>query len=149
MFERVMVAGWGDMDFNSHMRNTAYLDRSADLRMMFFSDSGFPMSEFVSRRIGPVVRKDTIEYFSEINLLEEFKVTLSMAGLSVNGSQFLFRNEFYRSNNKLAATVTSNGGWLDLEKRRLSIPPAGLLSALSNLQKTDDFVVLNPSVREG
>jgi acyl-CoA thioester hydrolase len=23
------VAGWGDMDFNSHMRNTAYLDKVA------------------------------------------------------------------------------------------------------------------------
>jgi len=33
MFERQMLSGWGDMDFNSHMRNTAYLDKSADVRM--------------------------------------------------------------------------------------------------------------------
>lgn len=26
---------WGDMDFNAHMRNTAYLDISADVRMMY------------------------------------------------------------------------------------------------------------------
>lgn len=44
MYERTLMAGWGDMDFNSHMRNTAYLDKSADLRMMYFADRGFPMS---------------------------------------------------------------------------------------------------------
>ena len=27
MFARPFVAGWGDMDFNGHMRNTAFLDR--------------------------------------------------------------------------------------------------------------------------
>jgi acyl-CoA thioester hydrolase len=42
MFERRVVAGWGDMDFNSHMRNTAYLDKSADVRMMYFSETDFP-----------------------------------------------------------------------------------------------------------
>lgn len=67
MFEKCMVAGWGDMDFNSHMRNTAYLDRAADIRMMFFAEHGFPMSEFMRLRLGPVVRKDEIKYYSEIN----------------------------------------------------------------------------------
>ena len=52
MFEERLVAGWGDMDFNSHMRNTAFLDKSADVRMMFFSKNGFSMDEFVCRKIG-------------------------------------------------------------------------------------------------
>ena len=37
MFEHRFVAGWGDMDFNGHMRNTAYLDRGSDSRMLFFA----------------------------------------------------------------------------------------------------------------
>jgi hypothetical protein len=40
MFEKILFAGWGDMDFNSHMRNTAFLDKSADVRMMFFAENG-------------------------------------------------------------------------------------------------------------
>jgi acyl-CoA thioester hydrolase len=60
MFEWRMVAGWGDMDFNSHMRNTAYLGKSADLRMMYFSENGFPMQEFMSLRLGPVVMHDRL-----------------------------------------------------------------------------------------
>jgi hypothetical protein len=57
-YQKTFLAGWGDMDFNSHMRNTAYLDKSADTRMVFFSEHGFPMSEFVRLKIGPVIIKD-------------------------------------------------------------------------------------------
>jgi acyl-CoA thioester hydrolase len=63
MFERRLVAGWGDMDFNSHMRNTAFLDKAADVRMMFFAESGFPMDEFIRLRLGPVITKDELEYY--------------------------------------------------------------------------------------
>ena len=45
-FERTLQVGWGDLDANQHMRNTAYLDRSADVRMMYFLDRGFSMREF-------------------------------------------------------------------------------------------------------
>lgn len=102
------------MDFNSHMRNTAFLDKSADVRMMFFAEHGFPMGEFVRQQIGPVIRKDEIEYFREIRLLEDFRVTLALAGLSDDGSRFVLRNEFSRVGEQLAARVTSAGGWLDL-----------------------------------
>ena len=132
MFEKQLIAGWGDMDFNSHMRNTAFLDKSADVRMMFFAEHGFPTEEFVRRQIGPVVRKDEIEYFKEIRLLEEFRVTLAIAGLAEDGSRFLLR--------------TSSGGpvsnWRPSHQcRRLARPRApqtgdtsrGLLAALRSL----------------
>ena len=146
MFEQKLYASWGDMDFNSHMRNMAFLDKSADVRMLFFSAHGFPMEEFMRRRLGPVVMKDEIEYHREIHLLEEIRVTLSLAGLSGDGSRFLMRNEFFRENEKLAAKVTSAGGWLELSSRRLIAPPEELLSALNLLSQTDDFIELPSSV---
>ncbi len=142
MYAKVLVAGWGDMDFNGHMRNTAYLDKPADVRMMYFSENGFPMTEFVRRRLGPVVMKDEVEYFKEVGLLEQLRVTLSNAGLSEDGSRFRLRNEFFRSDETLAAKVTSAGGWLDLSTRKLVVPPDGLLRALQSLARAEDFEVL-------
>ena len=55
MYSRTLLAGWADMDFNSHMRNTAFLDKSADVRVMYFADFGFPAQEFSRLRLGPVV----------------------------------------------------------------------------------------------
>ena len=104
MFEKRMLATWGDMDFNGHMRNTAFLDKSADIRLMFFAEHGLPIEHFVRLGIGPVVRKDDIEYFREIRLLEEMRVTLATAGLSEDGARFVMRNEFWRSRQLAGST---------------------------------------------
>ncbi|KFN43974.1 thioesterase family protein [Arenimonas oryziterrae] len=146
MFTQTMIAGWGDMDFNSHMRNTAYLDKSADSRMLFFAAHGFSAQEFARRRIGPVVRKDEVDYFREVNLLETIEVGLSLAGLSEDGSRFRLCNEFTRADGKPSARVISTGGWLDLAARKLIVPPEALLAAMRLLPRTDDFVALPSSV---
>lgn len=147
MFVKLIRAGWGDMDFNAHMRNTAYLDKSADVRLMFFAESGFPADELMRLRIGPVVMKDEVEYFREVNLLDELDVSLTLAGLAPDGSRFRLRNAFTRLDSTLAARVTSTGGWLDLNGRRLVVPPDGLLNALRGLTRTEDFENLPSSIK--
>ena len=67
-FSITTVAGWGDMDVNAHMENVAYLNKCVDSRMSFFSENGFPATEFARRRIGPVMRRDEIDYFREVAL---------------------------------------------------------------------------------
>lgn len=146
MYRKTLVAGWGDMDYNAHMRNTAYLDKSADVRMMYFADNGFPMSEFRRLQMGPVVMKDEVEYFRESQLLDELRVTMAMAGLSEDGSRMKLRNDIYRKD-VLAARVTSTVGWLDLAARKLTVPTPTLLDALRALDRSDDFVVLPNSSR--
>ncbi len=145
MYEKTLVAGWGDMDFNAHMRNTAYLDKSADLRMMYFADAGFPMGEFQRLKLGPVVKKDEVEYFKEFHLLDEVRITMALAGLSEDGSRMKLRNDFYRQD-ALAARVTSTAGWFDLANRKLTSPPQALLDALRALARSDDFEIL-PNIR--
>ena len=129
------------MDFNSHMRNTAYLDKSADVRMMYFADSGFPMSEFMRLKLGPVVMKDEAEYFRKFHLLDEVRITIALAGLSDDGSRMIIRNDFYR-NDTLAARVTSTAGWFDLASRKLVCPPDNLLQSLRAIAHSDDVRAL-------
>lgn len=147
MYEKTLYAGWGDMDFNSHMKNTAYLDKTADVRQMFLMENGFPIEDFLRLGIGPVVRKDEIEYFREIHLQEKIKVTYALAGHAVDGSRFLLRHEIFREDGELGARVTSAGGWLSLTERKLIAPPPSLLSAMNLLDRTDDFVVLPSSIK--
>nr|WP_315248429.1 thioesterase family protein [uncultured Duganella sp.] len=147
MFAKKLMAGWGDMDFNSHMRNTAFLDKAGDVRMLFLSEHGFPMSEFMRLKIGPVVMKDEIAYVKEVLLLEEITVTLSLAGLAEDGSRWILRSDIIRPDGKLAARVNSTGGWLDLAERKLITPPAKLMATWQALVKSDDFQELPSSVK--
>ena len=135
------------MDFNSHMKNTAYLDKTADVRQMFLMENGFPMEEFFRLRIGPVIMKDELEYFKEVGLQQKITVTYALAGQAPDGSRFLLRHEIFRPDGKLSARVTSAGGWLDLAERKLIVPPPALLSAMTSLEKTSDFTVLPSSMK--
>ncbi len=136
------------MDFNSHMKNTAYLDKTADVRQMFLIENGFPVEEFTRLRIGPVVMKDEIEYFREIGLQQKIDVTYALAGHALDGSRFLLRHEIFRPDGELSARVLSAGGWLNLDKRKIVAPPPALFAAMELLERTDDFVVLPSSVRD-
>ena len=148
VYAKTLFAGWGDMDFNGHMRNTAFLDKSVDVRMMFFAENGFSMDEFVRLKFGPVVLKDEVEYRREVRLLQEIVVTLTIAGLAADGSRFILRNEILRPDRTLCARVSSTGGWLDLVSRKLVVPPEALLAALRSLPQTADFAALPSSVKE-
>lgn len=148
MYAKTVYAGWGDMDFNAHMKNTAFLDKSADVRMMFFAEHGFPAAEFSRLRLGPAVMKDEVEYRKEVGLLQEVTVTLALAGHAGDGSRFVLRNEILRADGALCARVSTTGGWLDLASRKLVAPPAALLAAMNSLPRTSDFAVLPSSVRQ-
>jgi acyl-CoA thioester hydrolase len=149
MYSKTFFASWADMDFNSHMKNTAFLDKSADIRMMFFAENGFPMSEFSRQRLGPVIMRDEVDYRKEVGLLQEISVTLAIAGHSEDGSRFLLRNEISRLDGTLCARVTSAGGWLDLATRKLVAPPDALRQAMKSLPQTADFTVLPSSIKAG
>jgi len=72
-FETTLHARWNDMDFNAHMGNSAFLDAASDVRMQYFASVGFRPAEFAKLRVGPVVRRDELEYFRELRLLEPFR----------------------------------------------------------------------------
>ena len=138
-FSKIFVARWTDMDFNAHMRNTAYLDLAGDLRMMFFQENGFGPAEFSKRHLGPVVQRDELEYFREVRLLETVVATLALGELSQDGSRFRIRNACFREDGERVARLTSTGGWMDLAERRLVAPPDALAAAIARLPRTGDF----------
>ncbi|HEX8370574.1 MAG TPA: thioesterase family protein [Pyrinomonadaceae bacterium] len=147
VFEKTFHVGWGNVDFNGHLANTSFLDLAVDVRMFYFAENGFPVREFQRRGFGPVVLKDEIEYFKELYMLDEVRITFQGAGLSEDASRFRIRNEFFREDGRLSARLTTNGGWLSFEKRKLIVPPKDLADAMRSLVRTDDFEVFESSIK--
>jgi YbgC/YbaW family acyl-CoA thioester hydrolase len=88
---------WGEIDQNGHMRNVAYLDLSANCRMDFFIANGYTLIDFFGAGFGPIVLKDEIEYRAEVRLGDELTITNELAGMNEEGSRFIFRNCFMRT----------------------------------------------------
>ena len=147
MYHKTLYAGWGDIDANSHMASTAYLNKCVDVRMRLFAENGFPASEWVRLNIGPVAMKDELEYFKEVGLLQEIRVTCALAGLSTDGSRWMVRQEILRTDGRVCARMTSTGGWLDMLARKLVIPSEAMLAVLNGLDRTEDFNVLPSSIK--
>jgi acyl-CoA thioester hydrolase len=144
---RRFLAGWADMDWNSHMANTAYLNKVVDARVLALAEKGFPMEEFVRLRLGVVIMKDELEYKREVMWMEEIDITFFIAGLAPDGSRFKVQNEVRRANGDLAARITSTGGFLDLDARKLVAPPPAVLEAYRSLPRTEDYVELPSSLK--
>lgn len=147
-FERTFQVSWAHLDANAHMANTAFQSLVIDVRFLYFAEKGFPPAEFARLRLGPVVRRDEVDYHRELRLLESVRVNFELAGISEDASRFRIRNALFREGGELAARVTSQGGWLDLAARKLVAPPPLLADALRSLDRTDDFEVLESSVRK-
>jgi acyl-CoA thioester hydrolase len=141
-YARQFLAGWGTMDFNGHLANTAYLDLAADVRLAFFAEHGFPPSEFRRLGLGPVIRKDELEYYREIGLYETVTVTFAVLGLSADAARFVVENEIWSGAGERAATIRSSGGWLDLRARQLVSPPPLLRDAMRLVPRAPGFVEL-------
>jgi acyl-CoA thioester hydrolase len=147
IFEKQFQVGWRDVDPNGHVANMVYLEYAVDTRIAFFESQGFSPNRFVKERFSPVLKSDFTEYFREAVMLDELRVTIENGGNSDDYSRFRVINSIYKADGTLAARVTSIGGWLDLERRKLIEPPEQIKTAWRALRRTDDFEELRSSIK--
>jgi acyl-CoA thioester hydrolase len=147
-FERTLHVAWAHLDANGHMANTAYLDVVVDVRFMYFTERGFPPAEFRRLGIGPVVRRDEVDYYRELNLMQAVRIDMQLAGIAEDVSRFKLRHHLRREDGEVAARVTSLAGFFDLKSRKLIAPPQGLAEALRALDRAEDFEALESSLRK-
>ena len=146
-FERTLHVAWAHLDANGHMANTAYLDIVVDVRFMFFAERGFPPAEFRRLGIGPVVRRDEVDYYREVRLMQQLRIDMQLAGASDDFSRFKLRHDIRRDDGEIAARVMTLAGIFDLASRKLIVPPPGLAEALDALDRAENFETLDSSVR--
>ncbi|MGD9630767.1 MAG: acyl-CoA thioesterase [Pyrinomonadaceae bacterium] len=148
VFERSFTVGWRDVDPNGHVANMVYLEYAVDTRIAFFESCGFPPANFVEHGFGPVIKSDLTEYFREAVMLDALRVTMENGGFSEDGSRFRVINSIHKADGELAARVTSIGGWLNLNERKLMEPPEVIKRAWLTLSRTEDFEELRSSIKK-
>jgi acyl-CoA thioester hydrolase len=142
--EQRFVVRWSECDANGHLRNTAYSEYCIDTRTSFLAERGFPHEWFKARSIGPVILREEIDYLREVRLGEEVVVDLLALGLSSDGARFRLSHGLRRPGGEPVAQLVLLGGWLDLERRRLTLPPEELKRAIASVPRGDPYVELDP-----
>ena len=80
-FEKTFHVAWAHLDSNGHMANVAFLDVAVDVRFMYFASRGFPPAEWMRLKVGPLVRRDEVDYHRELRMLQPFTANTSSRGL--------------------------------------------------------------------
>ncbi|SFP78211.1 thioesterase family protein [Hymenobacter arizonensis] len=124
---------WADMDPNGHMRHSAYADYAADHRVVMLARWGFGVARFAELRLGPILFREETKYLKEIGIGEEIRVDGRLASASADGSRWTIVHTIYKADGRVAATVTVDGAWIDLDRRKLTTPPAELAAEFSNM----------------
>jgi acyl-CoA thioester hydrolase len=141
---KTFVVRWADCDANGHMRNTSYSEYAIDVRMAYLAEHGFPFEKMVESKLGPVILHEALDYLREVRLGQTVEVDLGLVGLSPDGARFKFEHDVWLPGRKKAARIVLAGGWMDLEKRKLRIPPDDLARVMLEGPRGEPFEELKP-----
>lgn len=130
---------WADFDANIHMRHTAYNDYAAELRLRFFKEHNVTVQDFTKEKVGPILFEENTKFLREIHMGEDITVNLKVTGLSGKGERWKIQHEVFNQTGKLSAIITVYGAWLDLVKRKLTVPPVKFQEIFNEVEKTEDF----------
>jgi acyl-CoA thioester hydrolase len=122
---------WAELDPNGHMRHSAYADFAADQRVHWLASMGFDVKRFAELQIGPILFREETKYLKEIRGGEQIRVEGRVASSAPDGSRWTIEHTLYKADGRVAATVTVDGAWLDLGRRKLTVPPPDLAAAMS------------------
>ncbi|CAM1367360.1 acyl-CoA thioesterase [Tenacibaculum xiamenense] len=130
---------WADFDANIHMRHTAYNDYAAESRLRYFKKYDITIHDFTKEKIGPILFEENTKFLKEIHLGEDISVNLKLLGLSRNGERWKIQHEVFNKDGKLSAIITVYGAWLDLVKRKLTVPPSKFQDIFKEAEKTENY----------
>jgi len=142
MYLKEFEVRWSDIDANRHLANSAYINFMSHTRMSYLIENGFDQRTMAQHNIGPVVFYEHVHFFKETFQGANIRVSFELGGVSKDGTFFKFIHNFYDHKGRNLAFCEMQGGWLDLEKRKLTPLPVNLIEMLDKAPKTADFKLL-------
>ncbi|HRL71196.1 MAG: thioesterase family protein [Flavobacterium sp.] len=139
-FSKELSFRWSDLDPNFHVRHSAYYDFGAQHRIEILESLGLTMKVMQAQGFGPILFREECVFRKEIKLSDKIFMHTKTSKVNPDASRWSIVHEFMNEDNKLCATITVDGAWMDLKLRKLASPtPAIAIEALSSMPKSDTF----------
>ena len=139
-FEKEIEIRWSDCDPNMHVRHSAFYEYGAHARIKFFEECGYFAHTMSELNIGPVIFKEECNFIREIRPQETIRINLLKGEITKDASRWTFHHELFNHNNEKVAHITVKGAWMDLIKRKLTIPPIDLAVKFHELPIGEDYI---------
>ncbi len=132
---------WAQVDANQHMRHSAYADFAAQARVELLEQVGLSAKVFQKLMLGPILLREELVYYKEVNLSEKISVTCEMTRCKADASRWSIRSELFREDGVKAAVIQVDGAWMDVVKRKMTGLEGELLELFMSAPKSKDFII--------
>lgn len=146
-FRQPLVVRWSDLDPNGHVRHSVYYDWGALARISYLDRHGVGLGWMARNALGPVLFREEARFLREVRMGDGLSIDFQVAGLSEDGRKWRIRHAIVRGEDEAVAFLEVDGAWLDLNQRKIRVPPHDLAQALGELPRTADFAVLGSQPR--
>ena len=133
---------WSDLDPNTHLRHSVYYDWGALSRVEFFNQHGLTMSYMQQHFIGPILFREECVFRKELHFGDKVFIDLQGTKAKKDFSRWSIRHTIYKVPDIISAIITVDGAWLDLTRRKLTIPPPIVEELFNSMPVSQDFVWL-------
>ena len=132
---------WSDLDPNFHVLHSKYYDFGAYCRMAFLVENGLGPSTMLEHKIGPLLFREECVFKREIFFGDKVTVNVKVDKVTADFGRWTMISEIYKNDETLAAIITADGAWLNTSIRKLTVPPAVVISLFEIAPKTASFKI--------
>jgi len=144
-YSKVIQIRWADIDANRHLRHSAYYDYGAMLRVLYLSENGLDSKKLEELQIGPILFREEAVFKREIKLEDVITVDVELTKATENFSRWSLRHNFVKADGTLAAIISIDAAWMDLIKRKLTVPDEGIQRIFDKTPRSPDFQLIVPA----
>ncbi|MBN9385960.1 MAG: thioesterase family protein [Chitinophagaceae bacterium] len=140
-FSKTISIRWADLDPNYHMRHSVYYDLGAQQRIEIIESLGLTLKLMQEQGFGPILFREECVFKKEILLSDTITLHARLAKCNEDASRWTVQHEFTSSDNKTCATLTLDGAWIDVRRRKLLSPiPQIVIDAFAAFPRTKNFM---------
>lgn len=130
---------WADIDQNRHLRHSVYYDYGAMMRMNVLHSNGLTTQKLEELRIGPILFREEALFKREIKLEDNITVNVELLKSTGDYARWSLRHHFLKEDNSVAAILTVDGAWIDLDKRKMTVPSEFVRHVFEKFPQAPDF----------
>ena len=138
-FSRVIQLRWSDLDPNFHIRHSVYYDWGAFVRVEFLNEHGLTSKTMQELKFGPILFREECIFRREIRSGDEIKMNLQLIRSKKDFSRWSIQHQITKADGTLCASITVDGAWMDVVRRKLSSPPEKVHEVFDQMPRAEQF----------
>ena len=135
---------WADIDANRHLRHSVYYDFAAAMRVNYLNSHGLTTDKLIELQVGPILFREEAIFKREVRLEDKPSIDIHILKSMPDYSRWSIRHYITKPDGTVCTIINIDGAWMDLVKRRLTVPNEFIQSIFAGFPKSPEFEWMTP-----